>query len=97
MSISAFILGIIGGLIAMSYAMFQPGYGLVKILSLSMPVVGLIGAGLARPRPRIASILMLISGVGVMILWGFIFLSTIPGILLLAGALLAYLNYRFNW
>ncbi len=96
MKISALILGIIGGLIAISYGLVDPGSELLNWLVTGFSIVGLVGAGLARLRPRTSSTLLFISGVSILIILEFSLFSLIPGILLLAGAFLAYLNYRFN-
>jgi len=96
MRISALILGIIGGLIAISYGLVDPGSELLNWLVTGFSIVGLVGAGVARSRPRTASTLMFISGISILIMLGFSLFSVIPGILLLAGAFLAYLDYRFN-
>ncbi len=103
MKTGALVLGIIGGLIALIYgfvgyglgslgsAAEAEGAGLVKLLSIALPVVALIGAGIIKAKPAIGAALMAIGAIGFVLILGFNFFSLIPVVLLGLGALLGLL------
>ena len=104
MKAGAFIIGIIGGLLALIYGLI--GYGLgslaeiggegagifLKILSLGLPIAALIGAGMVKAKPTIGSALMGLTAVSLIIILGFNFFSLIPVVLLGVGAFLGFLG-----
>ena len=105
MRIGALILGILGGLTALSYG--RIGYGLgslagllgqgevegfLKVLSVGLPVAALAGAGIVMARPAIGAILMAIAAVGFILSLGFNFFTLIPVVLLGLGAMLGFLD-----
>ena len=106
MRVGALIVGIIGGLIALTYGLL--GYGLgsladageagagsgMKIVSIGVPILALVGAGMVMAKPVIGAVLMGASAVVVVLLLGFNFFSLIPVVLLGVGALLAFLGAR---
>lgn len=106
MKTGALVLGIIGGLIALLYGFLgyslgsfvgatgQEGGGLIKFLSLALPIAALIGAGIVKAKPLIGAILMAVAAVGFVIILGFNFFSLIPVVLLGLGALLGFLGMQ---
>jgi hypothetical protein len=106
MKTGAFVLGILGGLVALLYGLF--GYALgsladlgeagagtgVKVLSIGLPVVALVGAGMIKAKPIIGAILMAIAAIGFLAIIGFNFFSLIPVVLLGLGALLGFLGFQ---
>jgi hypothetical protein len=98
MKVGALILGIIGGLLTLLYGLL--GYGLgsmagavgLKIVSIGLPILGLVGAGMVMAKPIIGAVLMGIATVGLMLILGFNFFSLIPIVLLGLGTLLGFLG-----
>jgi hypothetical protein len=102
MKTGALVMGIIGGLIALVYGMVGYGLGdlgsslgvkdsgMVKFLSLGLPIAGLIGAGIVKAKAVIGAALMGIAAIGIVFILGFNFFSLIPVVLLGLGALLAF-------
>lgn len=60
--------------------------------ALIVPVLGLIGAGIAFGQPKLGAIMMAISAILLMLVFGFHFMTLVPVSLLGVGALLAYLD-----
>ena len=97
-------MGIIGGLVALLYGLL--GYGLgsladagqagsgasMKALSLGLPIVALIGAGMVMAKPIIGAVLMGIAAIALILILGFNFFSLIPVVLLGLGSLLGFLG-----
>ena len=106
MKTGALVLGIIGGLIALIYGLIgyglgslgsvagAEGAGLVKFISIGLPVAALIGAGMVKAKPIIGAPLMAIAAIGFVLILGFNFFSLIPVVLLGLGALLGFLGLR---
>jgi len=106
MKTGALVLGIIGGLIALIYGLFgygigslgsavgTAGSGMVKFLSLALPIAALIGAGMVKAKPVIGAALMAIGAIGFVLILGFNFFSLIPVVLLGLGALLGFLGMQ---
>jgi len=104
MKTGALVLGIVGGLIALIYGLVgygigslgssagAEGAGLVKLLSIGLPVAALIGAGMVKAKPVIGAVLMAIAAIGFVLILGFNFFSLIPVVLLGLGALLGFLG-----
>lgn len=100
MKTGALILGIIGGLVALIYGLF--GYVLgnlgdvmvLKIVSVGLPIAGLVGAGMVKSRTVVGAILMGITAVGFLLILGFNFFTFFPVILLGLAAVLGFLGYQ---
>jgi hypothetical protein len=102
MKTGALVLGIIGGLVALLYGLLgyglgslaggAAGAGLLKLLSIALPVAALIGAGMVKAKPVIGAALMAIGALGFVLILGFNFFSLIPVVLLGLGALLGFLG-----
>lgn len=60
------------------------------VMSLGLPIVGLIGAGLSFQQGKLGGALMAVSAIGTLYVFGAGFLSLICAILLGIGALLAF-------
>jgi len=102
MKTGALVLGIIGGLVALLYGLLgyglaslaggAEGAGLLKLLSIALPIAALIGAGMVKAKPVIGAALMAIGAIGFVLILGFNFFSLIPVVLLGLGALLGFLG-----
>ncbi len=96
MKVGALILGIIGGLIALSIGYFGfslgslAGDGLLKFISLAIPIASLIGAGIVMSKPALGATLMGFSAFGLVFVLGFNFISMIPVVLLAIGSILGF-------
>jgi hypothetical protein len=100
MRTGAMVLGIIGGLYALSIGLlgFTLGQGLgafgaanavaMEVVSLGLPIAALVGAGVVGSRPMLGGMLMVGSALASCAIFGVHFLSLLPGIpLLIAGIL----------
>jgi hypothetical protein len=106
MKTGALVLGIIGGLIALIYGLVgygvgslgsaagAEGSGMVKLVSIALPIAALIGAGMVQAKPVIGAALMAIGAIGFVLILGFNFFSLIPVVLLGLGALLGFLGMQ---
>jgi len=104
MKTGALVLGIIGGLIALLYGLIGYGIGslaqaggsnagiLLKFLSVGLPILALVGAGMVKAKPIIGAVLMAISAIGFVLVLGFNFFSLIPVVLLGLAAFLGFLG-----
>jgi len=105
MKTGALVLGIIGGLVALLYGLIGyglgslaegaggvEGAGLLKLLSIALPVAALSGAGMVKAKPIIGAVLMAIAAIGFVLILGFNFFSLIPVVLLGLGALFGFLG-----
>jgi len=105
--ISAFVLGLIGGLIALSYGVI--GYGLgsiptpsqhatasafIRILSLVIPIMSLTGAGMVLSKTRVGAYLMGGAACLLMLSLGLNFFTLTPVILLGVAAFLGFMESR---
>jgi hypothetical protein len=102
---AALILGLIGGIIglfAAGFAIVVGGIGtavqanragtvvVLGFIALGLAVIGIVGGALAQTKPRAAALLMVVAGIA-----GFVAVSLfwiVAGVLLLIGALLAFLG-----
>jgi hypothetical protein len=101
MSTAALILGILGGVFGLFVGLFgyavggiagasgQSGAGLLQLISMAIPIASLVGGGIAKANAVVAGILMLLSAVGMLLLFGFNFFTAIPVVLSGVGGLLA--------
>jgi len=64
------------------------------LLSIGLPVVALVGAGMVKAKPIIGSSLMAIAAIGFVMTLGFNFFSLIPVLLLGVGTLLGFLGMQ---
>lgn len=83
MAIAALILGILGGLFGLMLALFGYGMasiagaagvggaGLFKLIMIVIPIAAIVGGALSIAKPLIAGILMLVSAVLVLLVFGF--------------------------
>jgi hypothetical protein len=104
MKTGAFVLGIFGGLVALLYGLIgyglgslgagAQGAGLLKVLSVGLPIAALIGAGVVKAKPIMGAVLMAIAALGFVMTLGFNFFSLIPVVLLGLGALLGFLGAK---
>lgn len=106
MKTGALILGIIGGLISLLYGLVGYGMGsiadagnagsggMIKLVSIGLPIAALVGAGLVKTKPAIGAGLMAIAAVGFLLVLGFNFFSMIPVILLGLGAFFGYMGLQ---
>lgn len=104
MKTGALVLGIIGGLIALLYGTFGYGVGsflssagaqeggIMKLLSVGLPIAALVGAGMVKARPAAGALLMGGSAIALIAILGFNFFSLIPVVLLGLGALLGIMG-----
>ncbi len=105
MRTGALVLGLIGGIIGLfagGFAIAVGGIGtavqtnnagsvvVLGFIALGLAIVGIVGGALSQAKPRVAAALMLVAGIG-----GFIAVSLfwiVSGVLLVIGALLAFLG-----
>jgi len=98
MKTGALVLGIIGGLIALILGVVGYGLGslgdsgILRFVSIVLPIAALIGAGMVKAKPVIGAALMAIAAIGIVIILGFNLVSLIPVILLGLGAILGFLG-----
>ncbi|SUZ33005.1 hypothetical protein ROE7235_02773 [Roseibaca ekhonensis] len=64
--------------------------------ALVFPVFGLIGAGIAFGQPKLGAIMMALSAILLVYVFGFHFMTLVPVSLLGVGAILAYLDVRLS-
>ncbi len=100
MRIGALVIGLLGALASVLYGLL--GYGLacfaesgypasatgVKVLSIAVPIMALLGAGMVLSRPLLGGLLMGAASLIFVVLLGFNAFSLIPVVLLGCGALL---------
>jgi hypothetical protein len=106
MKIGSLILGILGALFALGLAFVEdlaggsigiaPGnnevVSVLEVLSIALPIVALIGAGIVMAMPMIGSALMALVAIALVFITDFNFIALIPVILLVIGALLGFLG-----
>jgi hypothetical protein len=98
MHIGAAILGILGGLVALSYGWL--GYGLgamgsnsaMQFLSIAIPLLALVGGGVVASKGMIGAAMMGIATLGIILLLGFNFFTLIPIVLLGVGTALGVVH-----
>ena len=103
-STAALILGILGGLFGLLIGLFgyavggiagaggQAGAGLFQLVSIAIPIACLVGGGMAKSNAMIAGILMLLSAVGMLLVFGFNFFTAIPLVLSAVGGIIALVS-----
>lgn len=104
MKVGALILGILGGLAALSYGLIGFGLGSMadaaqsgagtslQVFSMGVPVAALAGAGMVIAKPVIGASLMALAAVVLVLVLGLNFFTMIPVVLLGLGALLGFLG-----
>ena len=106
MRIGAMVLGIIGGIFALLMGLIEftigqiggavgaKGAWFVEILSLVIPIVGLVGGTIVKGKALVGGILMLASAIAIFVLVGINLFSLLPGIPLLIGGILGLVVSR---
>jgi hypothetical protein len=95
MLIGALILGLLGGIFGLLIGLFGytlggiAGAGALQIVSMAVPIASIVGGGMAKAKPLIAGVLMLLSAIGMLLVFGFNFFTAIPLILSAVGGALA--------
>ncbi len=104
MKIAALIFGIIGGLLALLFGVLGFGLGglanlgeagagtFLRLLSVGLPILALVGAGIVINKPTIGASLMALAALLFVLILGFNFFTLIPVVLLALGALLGFLG-----
>lgn len=104
MKVAALIFGIIGGLISILFGMLGHALGglanygsagsgsFLRLLSVGLPILALVGAGIVINKPVNGAIFMAVAALGLMMILGFNFVSMFPIMLLGVGALLGFLG-----
>jgi hypothetical protein len=98
MKVGALIFGIIGGLIALLYGIVGYGFGGLAhssglaIISIVIPIVALVGAGMVMQMPAIGALLMALAAVGFIFVLGFNIITLIPVVLLAIAAILGFMD-----
>ena len=105
MSIAAMICGLIGGILGIFIGMAGYGYGSFvgfmeptsasaarnyQLISLAVPIAGIVGAAIVRANALIAGLLMAASAAGMFHQFGFNMFTGVPLALTAVGALLAF-------
>ena len=101
MIVAAMVVGIIGGVFGLLIGLFGYVLGgalssvasdaiIYQIISMAIPVAGIVGASIVRHHTGYGGSLMAISGIGMLLLFGFNFFTMIPIILTGAGSALAF-------
>ena len=94
MRVGALIVGIIGGLIALvigqlGFALGSLiGFSQLKALSVILPIIALVGAGMVLSKPLIGAAMMALAGIVFIAILGFNFFTFIPVLLLFLAACL---------
>ena len=106
MSTAALILGLLGGLFGLVVEFFGYAAGgivgaasstslvLYQLVSMAIPIASLVGGGLAKVNAFAAGALMLLSAVGMLLLFGFDFFTALSLVLSGIGAVLALLSAK---
>ncbi len=106
MKVTSLVLGIIGGIIALIYgavfyaagsvgqAIGVEGSGFTKFLSIALPILALVGAGLVMSKPAIGAALMGIAALGIIITLGFGTFTFILILLLGIASVLGFLGMQ---
>jgi hypothetical protein len=95
MLIGALILGLLRGIFGLLIGLFGytiggiAGAGGLQILSMAVPIASIVGGGMAKAKPVIGGGLMLLSAIGMFLIFGFNFFTAIPLILSAVGGALA--------
>jgi len=104
MRVGAMVVGIIGGLVALLYGVFGYAVGGVfdvgeaeagapaRTLSIALPVVALVGAGVVMAKPLLGAILMAAAAAAIALNFDIGMFTLIPLVLLGVGALLGFLG-----
>jgi hypothetical protein len=104
MSTAALILGILGGLFGLVVGFFGYAAGgvvgaasgtslvLYQLVSMAIPIASLVGGGLAKVNAFAAGALMLLSAVGMLLVFGLNFFTFLPLVLSGIGGVLVLLS-----
>jgi len=91
--ISWMVGGIVGGLSEL-LGLGGGTMALLGFLTFVFAIMGVVGGGIARAKPKVAGILMLIAGFGGFSFFYFSLFWLLPGILLIIGGVLAILGRK---
>jgi len=102
MKVAALILGIIGGLIALTFGFLGFGLGAManaanagggglKVVSIAVPVVALIGAGFVMAMPVLGALMMGGAAIAFIAILGFGTFTMVPVVILGIAALLGFM------
>ncbi len=105
MKVTAIILGILGGLLFLLFALVGHSLGgiysfggnpqaasTIKLVSWGLPILALVGAGLVTVQPVVAAVLLAVPAVALVWMFGLGFFTLIPVVLLGVAALLAFMS-----
>lgn len=100
MKTGAMVLGLIGGILAfllgllgftlgqVGTAVGARGSGLMQLMSLSLPIIGIVGGAIVKSKALAGGALMLVSAAAIIAWIGFNFFALLPGIPLIIGGIL---------
>jgi hypothetical protein len=103
MKTASMVLGIVGGILALllglvGYTLGQIGSGMeatvLRIVSLALPVLALIGASIVKTRSGPGGITMIVVAAAMFLLLGVNFASLLPGLPLAVAGVLGVLGER---
>lgn len=106
MKIASFILGLIGGLMALIYGQFGYAFGALanldgkgagnelQFVSVALPLIALVGAGFVLAKPIVGGSIMAVSVIGILIYFGFGFFNLATVVLLGVAAFLAIADWK---
>lgn len=105
MKVTAIILGIIGGLLFLLFALVGHSVGglvsfggdsgtgsMIKVASWGLPIMALVGAGVVTVQPIVAAVLLAVPAAALMWMFRIGFFTLIPVVLLGVAALLAVMS-----
>lgn len=106
MKIASFVMGLIGGVMALGYGQFGYALGAVanldgkgagdelQFVSIALPVIALVGAGMVLAKPIVGGSIMAVSVIGILIYFGFGFFNLMTVVLLGVAVLLAFMDWK---
>ena len=106
MKIASFVMGLIGGLMALGYGQFGYALGAVanldgkgagdelQFVSIALPVIALVGAGMVLAKPIVGGSIMAVSVIGILVYFGFGFFNLVTIVLLGVAAFLAFADWK---
>lgn len=106
MKIASFVLGLIGGLMALAYGQFGYALGAVanldgkgagdvlQFVSIALPIIALVGAGTVLAKPVAGGSIMAVSVIGILVFFGFGVLNLMIIALLGVAVFLAFFDWK---
>jgi len=104
MLVSAMILGILGGIFGLLVGLFgyvvgglagaagESGGGFLQIVSIAIPVASIVGGAMVKGNTMTGAGLMILSAVGMTVIFGFNFFTAIPLVLSTLGGVLGFIT-----